>query len=608
MRIVTKTNLALVGVVAMSAVLNFGILQWTIMPLFLDIESDTASRNQSRAIQAIQGQEGQVAASARDYAFWDDSYSFIKGELPAYEAQNVSPESLKALGVNFFVAIDAAGNVRLDKGFDYSAEEPRQIQALPLALLPEAHPLRLDSDAPQSRQGLMQTSLGLVAFGYAPILTSNRAGPPLGTLGFGKLLDIDALREVTQVDFELLPPPSDGATPQAIARNDDTIETRTVLDGIDGKPIAMLVSRTERLVSSAGRQAIWIAMSLLVVGGALLIATLAALLRHIVITRVEALRRHLASIASTGSLVPIPSDHRGDELSDTVASFNQMALQLEELREALRRQDYNHGAADQAAGILHNVRNAVSPISTITWDLLRSEDAPWKQNVAKAVEQLADADLAPDRGDKLRQFVVLSAGRLVEESAQRRSDLEQLSSMVRHVDGILKDQDAASQGERVLETIDVARCAATASAMIHGHSGVTLTVDIPSDARVMGHKIAFEQTLANLLLNAVEAIRANGADGSILVAVAELQHNGSPALDIRIRDTGDGIPADRLETIFEKGFSTRRERSSGLGLHWCANAVNAMKGRLYAESEGAGRGATLHLVLPQAAVDLKEAA
>ncbi len=608
MRIVTKTNLALAGVVAVSALLNFAVLEWTIMPRFLDIETQTAARNQSRAIEAIQVQEEQVAASARDYAFWDDSYGFMQDRVADFEAKNVSAESLKALSVDFFLAVDAAGRVKLDRGFDYAGEEPAVIRLLTAAELPGDHPFRRLDASPRSRQGLVRTELGLVAVGYAPILTTEREGPAMGTLMFGKLLDLEALRQSTKVDFDLLPIRSDEPASGGTTTSGDAIKTRTVLEGIDGQPLAVLVSKTDRLITSAGRQAVWVAMSLLAVGGALLIVTLAVLLRRIVIARVEAMRSHLVTVASTGSLEPIPPDDRGDELSDAVLSFNRMAAQLAELREALRRQDYNHGAADQAAGILHNVRNAVSPISTITWDLLREEDAPWKHNLAKAVEQLADPALAPERAGKLHQFVALSATRLLEDGAKRKATLEALGAMVRHVDRILKDEDAASHGGRAVETVDLASCAAAAAVILRGKAGVALALDVPPGTGVVGHRIALEQVLANLLLNAAEAIAANGTGGTIALTVHETRHDGAPALDIRVRDDGDGIPPDRLERIFERGFSTRRERSSGLGLHWCANAMNAMKGRLYAQSDGTGRGATLHLVLPSAAAELKEAA
>ena len=608
MRIVTKTNLALLGVVAVSALLNFGVLEGAIMPRFLDIETQSAERDRSRAIEAIQVQADQVAASSRDYAFWDDSYAFAQGRAPDYDTMNASADSLKALNVNYLLVVDPNGHVTLDRGFDYKGGESRPIQLMAPGGLPDGHPFRLTDPAPQSRQGLLRTEQGIVTVGYSPVLTTLRTGPVAGTLAFGRILDIEALRTATKVDFDLLPLEADAPSTDALTRGSDRIETRTVLRGIDGEPLAVLVSRTDRLISSAGRQAIWTAMSLLVLGGAFLIVTLAVLLRRIVIARIEAMRRHLVTVASTGSLDTLPADHRGDELSDTIGSFNTMASQLAELREALRRQDYSHGAADQAAGILHNVRNAVSPISTVTWDLLRDEDAPWRQNFTKAVVQLADRDLAPERAEKLNQFITLSAPKLVEESAKRRANLEALGAMVRHVDRILKDEDAVSHGERKVETIDLASCAAAATAIVHGKANVAFVSELQPELNVVGHRIALEQVLANLLLNAAEAITAKGAGGSISLTAHDVQHNGAPALDIRITDDGDGIPADQLERVFARGFSTRRERSSGLGLHWCANAVNAMKGRLYAESGGSGCGATLHLILPRAATAMKEAA
>ena len=53
--------------------------------------------------------------------------------------------------------------------------------------------------------------------------------------------------------------------------------------------------------------------------------------------------------------------------------------------------------------------------------------------------------------------------------------------------------------------------------------------------------------------------------------------------------------------MFEKGFSTKsRETNYGIGLHWCANAVAALGGRIWAASEGPGQGASLHVLVPLA--------
>ena len=51
--------------------------------------------------------------------------------------------------------------------------------------------------------------------------------------------------------------------------------------------------------------------------------------------------------------------------------------------------------------------------------------------------------------------------------------------------------------------------------------------------------------------------------------------------------------------MFEKGFSTKsRDTNRGIGLHWCANAIHALGGRIWAASDGPGRGASVHVVFP----------
>jgi signal transduction histidine kinase len=75
-----------------------------------------------------------------------------------------------------------------------------------------------------------------------------------------------------------------------------------------------------------------------------------------------------------------------------------------------------------------------------------------------------------------------------------------------------------------------------------------------------------------------------------------------------VTDTGEGIAADRIKAIFERGRSTRIYRTGGLGLHWCANALKAQGGAIAAQSDGPGKGATILITLPCPACELKDVA
>jgi sensor histidine kinase regulating citrate/malate metabolism len=75
-----------------------------------------------------------------------------------------------------------------------------------------------------------------------------------------------------------------------------------------------------------------------------------------------------------------------------------------------------------------------------------------------------------------------------------------------------------------------------------------------------------------------------------------------------IADNGEGFDESRKAQLFRRGYSTREHKRGGLGLHWCANSVSAMGGRIALDSKGPGSGATAHLHLPAAASRLEQVA
>jgi signal transduction histidine kinase len=67
-------------------------------------------------------------------------------------------------------------------------------------------------------------------------------------------------------------------------------------------------------------------------------------------------------------------------------------------------------------------------------------------------------------------------------------------------------------------------------------------------------------------------------------------------VQIRISDTGVGIPADQLDKIFDPFFTTKRE-GTGLGLSVCHGIIHLHEGEIDVQSE-AGKGTTVSVRLP----------
>ncbi len=127
--------------------------------------------------------------------------------------------------------------------------------------------------------------------------------------------------------------------------------------------------------------------------------------------------------------------------------------------------------------------------------------------------------------------------------------------------------------------------------------GQQITLDIPVDPiPISADTPKLELVFTNLLNN---AIRFTPAGGSIAVQVRAKNRE----VWVRITDDGIGIPANELEKIFQEFYQvedhmTRRVGGMGLGLAIAKGVVELHGGRIWAESDGPGKGATFTVVLP----------
>lgn len=129
--------------------------------------------------------------------------------------------------------------------------------------------------------------------------------------------------------------------------------------------------------------------------------------------------------------------------------------------------------------------------------------------------------------------------------------------------------------------------------------GQSVRLDLPSQPiKVQVDPIKLENVFLNLLNN---AIRFTPDGGEITIKVY-IKNNEAW---MQISDTGIGIPQTELKKIFQEFYQvedhmTRRFGGMGLGLAIAKGVVDMHNGRIWAESEGIGMGATFYVVLPNA--------
>jgi PAS domain S-box-containing protein len=135
-------------------------------------------------------------------------------------------------------------------------------------------------------------------------------------------------------------------------------------------------------------------------------------------------------------------------------------------------------------------------------------------------------------------------------------------------------------------------------AQLAREKGLTLHTEIAPDLPILwADEEKLRRTLVNLLGN---AIKFTPAGGTITIAVQRSAQE--PAIRFSVTDTGEGIPREAFERIFEKfgQVETRkagRKLSTGLGLTFCKMTAEAHGGRIWVESE-LGKGSTFSFTLP----------
>jgi signal transduction histidine kinase len=190
----------------------------------------------------------------------------------------------------------------------------------------------------------------------------------------------------------------------------------------------------------------------------------------------------------------------------------------------------------------------------------------------------------PEDAANMVAVAVLNAerlGRLVNDIL----DIERMAA-----GSLILEPSAVDAAELVEQSIQVVQTTADAA-------GVTLRSDTAAALTVLADADRIVQALVNLLGNAVKFSPRGG-----VVTLTVSPHDDGALFSVR--DYGRGVPADRLEAIFERfrqldASDAREKGGTGLGLPIARGIVEQHKGRMWADSR-AGEGSTFQFTLPLA--------
>jgi sensor domain CHASE-containing protein len=597
---------AIAAIFAILGLAEVLVERYIIMPSFAQLERADAGVAMRRIQYAFDLTLERLEVMAIDWGNWADVYRFMGDRNPAAVNGDMSTSAIREIGVNLVLIVDLDGNVVFSRLVDLPPGQTLDLVAR--SSLPAQFPWRAQLRSAQPVQGLLPTNLGTLLLAAGPILDGDARGPSRGMIILGRMLRAAEIRNIAaqaQASLSLLPAP-------AIARPDRLTQTSSIThvdrDFVDifGRPILTLRVDVPREITARGRTAVAYASACLLAAAVIILILLVVVLSRVILNPLAAVTRHAVAVGEEKDLTTRLDLERQDEIGVLAREFDRMVERVARSRTQLVDQSFQAGFAELAKGVLHNLGNAMTPIGVRLASLAQRLRSVPGDDAAQAADELQEGRADAARSADLKEFLRLACQEIAVTVRAAQDDVAVMTRQASLVQGTLAEQLRSARNEHVIEAVRLTELVTQSLEIVPDACRQRLVVHPDDSLRRLGvvrvARTILRLILQNLIINAAEAVRDAGKDRGVLRVSAQIVDEAhGEQLHLQCADDGVGIAAHNLQRVFDKGFSTKSPATNhGIGLHWCANAIGALGGRIWAASDGPGRGASMHLMVPLA--------
>ena len=304
--------------------------------------------------------------TTKDWAQWDDAYSFVSGNNPGFVSKNLPPNILTRLHLNLIIFVDNNGKIVYGKAYDLNTSKYVNLPQN-MSNFTKNDPL-LQHNNLEGMSGVLNLPEGPIIITTRPIVTSHEQGPIKGTLIMGRFITPNELNTLINIpnstltvsgynttdqplDFSRILPSLSSVKPwnvQILGSN--SIAAYALINDIYGNPALILKSEMSRtLYKSYLNSVLYFILSILMVGLFFVGLILYSLDKN-VLNRLDKIMNEIRDIGKKGDLKSRVTVTGKDELSDLASSINSTVFALQKSEKNLEDSEKNYRSIFENTG------------------------------------------------------------------------------------------------------------------------------------------------------------------------------------------------------------------------------------------------------------------
>ncbi len=357
MRITAKTTLAIGLTISILTASIYGLLSYYLTQRFGELEIDSGYQNLQRYDEAVLAEEGRLYETAADYGGWDDAYNYVQHPNDEFIRSNFLVENFVSLKLDLAIISDQKGDILFSRHANLETEEDDPVPQELLDQVKKPQSIFRFTEPQQKKVGLFFTQHAVFLVAAAPIITSDKKGPVLGTMLMARHLDTayasalgDRVRlpvsgyevDVSRGETALFKPvPAD---PFAMYKIEDSgaasYRGSLLLKDVFGQPVLIVRAELPRIYSQQALDSVRFVVLLLSAFDLVLILLLMLLMQRLVISRIKAMASRVRLMSSGGKVerLRLPGKDEVSALSgDVVDAFDALEKSRQAIKESEKR-------------------------------------------------------------------------------------------------------------------------------------------------------------------------------------------------------------------------------------------------------------------------------